>query len=123
MSNQDKTTIKVRAYPDDAKRVAPQSNLTEDQDNALELVKKTAQFEEAKRKALELERTIEELRANLANEQAKSAELAKKMSSLEVEHKAAQDSSGKTAELETKVKELSEMLGKISGIAASGKAG
>jgi len=121
MSNEDKTTIKVRAYPDDGKRAAPKSNLTEEQDNALELIKKTAQHEDAKKKLQVQERTIEQLRDSLAKELAKSSELAKKLSKLEIEHKLMQDSSAKVTELETKVKELSEMLGKISGIASSGK--
>ena len=121
MSNEDKTTIKVRAYPDDGNRIAPRSNLTEDQDNALELVKKTAQYEDAKKKQQEQERTIEQLRDNLAKEQAKSAELATKLRSLETEHKSVQGSSAKVAGLEAKVKELTEVLGKISGIASSGK--
>jgi len=121
MPDLDKTTIKVRAYPDNGKKMAPQSNLTEDQDNALELVKKNAQLDEAKRKSLELERTVEELRTNLAKEQARSADLSKKLGALEAEQKASQISPVKVAELEAKVKELSEVLGKISGIAASGK--
>jgi len=121
MPDLDKTTIKVRAYPDDAKKIAPQSNLTEDQNNALELVKKNAQLDEAKRKLLELERAIQELRTNLAKEQARSADLSQKLGILEAEQKASQSSPAKVAELEAKVKELSEVLGKISGIAASGK--
>ena len=121
MSNDDKTTIKVRAYPDNAQRPAPKNNLTEEQDNALELVKKNAQLNEAKKKLQEQEIILQQVRDTLAKEQAKSAELAKKLSTLEAEHKNAQGSSAKVAELEAKVKELSDVLGRISGIASSGK--
>ena len=39
-------TIKIRKYSDDAKGDASQSNLTDDQDKILELVKKNALLEE-----------------------------------------------------------------------------
>ncbi|MBI5626010.1 MAG: hypothetical protein HY935_02230 [Nitrosomonadales bacterium] len=126
MSNADKTTIKVRAYSGDANNVAPQNNLTEEQNNALELVKKTAQLEEEKKKSLEHLKTIEQLREILKQEQAKAAEMARKIAGLEAKVK---DSTGPEAKakefaaLEAKVKELTEVLGKISGIAAAGKAG
>jgi DNA repair exonuclease SbcCD ATPase subunit len=121
MSNADKTTIKVRSYPDNA---VPQSNLTEEQNNALELVKKTAQLEEEKKKSLEHLKTIEQLQENLKQEKAKSAEMAEKAVMLEAKVKelaALEAKVNKMAEMEAKVKELSEVLGKISGIAASGK--
>ena len=119
MPDIDKTTIKVRAYPDNAKKPSPQSNLTEEQDYALELHKKTAQLEEAKSKLLGHEHSIETLRTTLAKEQEKSAELSKKLVALEAEHKKLQDSSGKNNAQEARIKELTNALNEISGIAAA----
>lgn len=126
MSNADKTTIKVRAYSGDTNNVAPRNNLTEEQNNALELVKKTAQFEEEKKKSLEHLKTIEQLQASLKQEQANATEMAKKIAGLEAKVKELSGLETKAKELaalEAKVKELTEVLGKISGIAATGKAG
>jgi len=179
-------TIKVRKYTGDTKDNAPQSNLTEDQDKMLELVKKNAlleeenkkslehlkaieqlreslkqeqaksaemtaktakleakvndlaaleanefarknaQIEEEKKKSLEHLKTIEQLKESLKQEQAKTAEMAKKMAALEAKIKELSGLEAKVkevAELDAKVKELTDMLGKISGIAAAGKAG
>ena len=118
MDIMDKTikTVKIRSFSDDAKNSVPQSNLTGDQSNILELVKKNAQLEEAKVKSLEQAKTIEQLREILKQEQEKAAEMANKMAGLEAKIK---ELSG----LETKVKELTEVLCKISSIAAAGKAG
>jgi t-SNARE complex subunit (syntaxin) len=99
-------TVKTRAFPDGKKSAASQSNLTGAQEKTLELAKKNAQLEEVKSKLLEHLKTIEQLRESIKQEQAKAAEMVTK-----------------TAGLEAKVKELSEMLSKISGIAAAGKAG
>lgn len=126
MSNADKTTIKVRAYSGDANNVAPRNNLTEGQNNALELVKKTAQLEEEKKKSLEHLKTIEQLQASLKQEQTNTAEMVKKIAGLEAKVKELSGLETKAKELaalEAKVKELTEVLGKISGIAATGKAG
>jgi DNA repair exonuclease SbcCD ATPase subunit len=119
-------TVKTRAFPGNAKSAASQSNLTEVQEKSLELVKKNAQLEEVKSKLLEHLKTIEQLRESLTQEQAKTAEMAnmavgledklKDMAELETKVK-------KVDELEAKVKELTEALGKISVIAAAGKAG
>jgi hypothetical protein len=68
-------TVKIRAYPDDAKSNAPQGNLSEDQNKSLELARKNAQLEE---KSLDQLRIIEQLRESLKQEQLKLAELAKK---------------------------------------------
>ena len=99
MSNADKTTIRTRAYPAKRNADVPQSNLTEEQNYALELVKKTAQLEEEKKKSLEYLKSIEQLREILKQEQAKTAEMAKKMAGLEAKEK-------EFAELEAKVREL-----------------
>ena len=126
MSDSEKTTIKLRAYPGKAEGDVAQSNLTEDQNNALELVKRNAQLQEEKNKLLELQKTIEQLRESFKQEQAKSAGMAEKAVMLEAKVKelSAQETNvKKVAELEARVKELTEALGKISGIAASGKAG
>ena len=124
MSNADKTTIKVRAYSGDGNNVAPRNNLTEDQNNMLELAKKNAQLEDEKKKSLEYLKTIEQLRESLKLEQAKMAEMVKRTAELEAKLKGTFGLETKTrefAELEAKVKELTEVLGKISGITATGK--
>ena len=125
MSNADKTTIKLPVPPGKAVGEA-QNNLTEDQDNALELVKRTAQLKEEKNRALELQKTIEQLRESIKLEQARADEIAEKAIKLETKVKELSEQGAnvkKVAELEAKVKELTEALGKISGIAATGKAG
>jgi predicted nuclease with TOPRIM domain len=124
MSDVDKTTIKIRAYSGKAEGNVPQSNLTEEQNNALELVKKTAQLEEVKGKLLEQLKINVQLRESLKQEQAKTAEMAEKAVMLESKLKelaGMETRATKVTELEAKVKELSEVLGKISGIASTGK--
>lgn len=119
-------TVKTHAFPDNAKRVVPQSNLTEAQEKALELAKKNALIADEKSKLLEHLRTIEQLGESLKQEQAKSAEMVKKMAALEAKLKVLVEQEAKVKkvdELEAKVKELTEVLGKISGIAAAGRAG
>jgi DNA repair exonuclease SbcCD ATPase subunit len=126
MSNADKTTIRTRPFPDGAKQVVPQNNLTEAQEKALELAKKNALIAEEKNKLLEHMKTIEQLRESLKQEQANAAEMAKKMTALEAKAQSSAEleaQAKKSAELEAKVKELTEALGKISGIASAGKAG
>jgi myosin heavy subunit len=73
-------TVKIRAYPDDAKG-APQGNQKEDQGKVLELARKNAQLEE---KSLDQLRIIEQLKESLRQEQAKAAELAKKTAGADV---------------------------------------
>lgn len=126
MSNEDKTTIRIRPYPDKEERIVPQSNLTEEQNNALELVNKTAQIEEVKKMSFEHMKTIEQLRESLKQEQAKTADMAKKIAGLEckVKELSGKESKAKEfAELEARVRNLTDALGKISNIAAAGKAG
>jgi hypothetical protein len=123
MTNTEKSTIKIPAYPG---RDIPQNNLTEEQDNALELVKRTAQLQEEKNKSLELHQTIEQLRESLKQEQAKADEIAERAVQLEarVEELTGQEGNHKkVVELEAKVMELTEMLRKISGIASAGNPG
>jgi chromosome segregation ATPase len=69
-----------------------------------QLVKKNAQLEEEKKKSLDYIRMIEQLRGSIKQDQAKKVEMANKL-----------------AVLETKVRELSVVLSKISSIAAGGK--
>lgn len=124
MTDADETTVKISAYSGKA-GIVPQNNLTEEQNNALELVKKSAQLEDEKKKTIEHLKTIEQLQASLKQEQAKTAELAKKMAVLEAQAKeifVLEAQAKKSAELESKVKGLTEALGKISAIAAAGKA-
>ncbi len=71
-----------------------------------ELVQKTAQFEEEKNKSLELLKTVAQLRESLKQEQAQAGEMAVKY-----------------AAQETRLKELSDVLGKISSAVAAVKAG
>jgi hypothetical protein len=126
MSNKDKTTIKVRAYPNKAESNAPQSNLTKEQSNALELANKNSQLEEVKGKLLEQMKINDQLRESLKQEQAKTAEMANMALGLEGKLKGLaelESKAKKVSDLEAKVKDLSELLGKISGIAATGKAG
>lgn len=126
MSEADKTTIRVRAFPDSTKSTAPQSNLTEAQNNALELVNKNALLEQERNKSIELLKTIEQLRESLKQEQTKTAEMARKSAAWETkanELAELEARGNKVTELEAKVKELTELLGKISSFAASGKPG
>ena len=119
-------TVKTRSYSDKAKGTASPSNLTEAQEKALELAKKNAQLEEAKNKLLEHVKTIEQLREDIKQEQAKTAEMATMALGLEAKVKelsAQEVKVKKVVELETRVKELTDALDKISGIAAAGKAG
>jgi FKBP-type peptidyl-prolyl cis-trans isomerase (trigger factor) len=121
MTDTEKSTIKIPAYPG---RDIPRNNLTEEQDNALELVKRNAQLQEEKNRSLELQMTIEQLRENLKLEQEKTNEIAERAVQLEarVEELAGQEGNNKkVAELEAKVMELTEALRTISGIASAGK--
>jgi len=121
MTDTEKSTIKIPAYPG---RDIPRNNLTEEQDNALELVKRNAQLQEEKNKSLELQKTIEQLRESLKLEQAKTNEIAERAVQLEarVEELNGQEGNNiKVAELEAKVMELTEVLRKISGMASAGK--
>ena len=70
-------TVKIRAYSDDPKNDASRGNLTEDQNNSLELTKKNTQLEEEKNKSLEHIKTIEQLRESLRREQARTADSVK----------------------------------------------
>ena len=123
MPDIEKSTIKIPVYPG---RESAQSNLTEEQDNALELLKRTAQLQEEKNRSLELQKTIEQLRESLKQEQARADEIAEKAIMLEAkvgELSGPGSSVKKVVELEAKVKELTEVLRKISGIASAGNPG
>lgn len=80
-------TVKIHAYPGDAKSGAPLGNLTEDQNITLELAKKNFRLEEELKNSREHLNTIEQLRGSLRQEQEKSAAMAKKMAELEVKVK------------------------------------
>jgi hypothetical protein len=79
-----------------------------------ELAKKNVQLEEERSKALEYVKLIDQLRENIKQEQAKSEEMVSKFDELLAKTKS-------SAQLETQVKELKDVLGTISRIASSGK--
>ncbi|MEQ1838367.1 MAG: hypothetical protein ABL858_08580 [Candidatus Nitrotoga sp.] len=103
MSRMSDKTVKTEAF---SGQIAP-SNLSEAQEKALDLIKRGVQLEEMKGAVQEHLQTIEQLRQNLKQEKEKVAALEVK----DVER----------AALEIRVKELTEALSKISGIAAAGK--
>lgn len=101
---------------------------------ASELVKKNAQLEEEKKTSLEQLKMIEQLRESIKQEQLRSAGMVmktaeleskiKELSVLETRVKEIPALEAKVKELavwEAKVKELNDALGKISTIAAAGK--
>jgi methyl-accepting chemotaxis protein len=119
-------TVKTRSYSDKAKSATSPSNLSEAQEKTLEFAKKNAQLEEAKTKLLEQVKTIEQLREEIKQEQAKTIEMATMALGLEAKVKelsGQEDKVKKVVGLETRVKELTEALDKISDIATSRKAG
>ncbi|MGA7595088.1 MAG: hypothetical protein WCA64_07820 [Gallionella sp.] len=125
MSKSDRTTIKIRAYAGNAAGADAHSNLSEEQDNALELVKRTAQLQEERNRSLEYQKAIAQLQECLKQEQARTAELENVLAALEARLKelAGQDNASKLAELEARVSELTDALGRISEIAAAREAG
>jgi methyl-accepting chemotaxis protein len=119
-------TVKTRVLSDTAKNAAAKNNLSDAQEKALELAKISTQLEEAKCKLLEQTKTIDQLRDEIKQEQAKTAEMATMALGLEARVKelsGQEDKAKKVDELEARVKELTEVLGKISDIATTGKAG
>lgn len=80
-----------------------------------------AQFEEEKKKSLEHMHTIEQLRASLQQEQAKTAELTGRSSELAAKAQEIAALETKVAVLETKIKDLSGVISKISSIAEAAK--
>lgn len=96
-------TVKTEIF---SGQVAP-SNLSEAQEKALDLIKRGVQLEEMKGVVQEHLQTIEQLRQSLKQEKEKVAELEARDAARVV--------------LEAKVKELTEVLNKISDIAAAGK--
>lgn len=103
MSRMSDKTVKTEAF---SGQIAP-SNLSEAQEKALDLIKRGVQLEEMKGVVQEHLQTIEQLRQSLKQEKEKVAEL-------EVKDAA-------RVALEAKVKELTEVLSKISDIAAAAK--
>jgi chromosome segregation ATPase len=93
--NMDKT-IKIRAVPDEAFPGNAAEGL------AQELTRQSAQLEEEKKRAIESAKKIEQLRGMLQKEQARTAEL-----------------EAQVTVAETKVKDLTDALDRISSIAAT----
>ncbi len=79
------------------------------------LARKNAQLEEEKKLSLEYMRTIEQLRENIRQDQAKTASMVGKFDELEAKTK-------ELEELKAKVNDLTGVLGMVSRIAAVGKA-
>lgn len=79
-----------------------------------QIVKRNAQIEEEKKHSLELMRSIEELKEELKQEQSRSAEIAD--SGVQLEAKLQE-----IAVLESKIKDMSAVLGKIISIAEAAK--
>lgn len=79
-----------------------------------QIAKRNAQIEEEKKYSLELMRTIEQLKEDIKQEKAKSLEIAH--SGVELEAKLIE-----IAALESKIKDLSGVFGKIISIAESAK--
>lgn len=135
MSDMDKT-IKIRAFSPDAKNDISQNKPKEDQKTTLEFARPAAPVEEEPSKFVEFAKVIEQLGKSLKDEQAKSAELTRKLGTLEAEQaksaklekqvseleedqKKSLESSRKMAELESQIKELAEALEKIANIAGA----
>lgn len=135
MSDLDKT-IKIRAFSPNAMNDISPGKPAEEAKSTLEFSKPAAPIEEEPSKFVEFAKVIEQLGRSLRDEQTKSAELSKKLgtleeeqaksaklakrvSELEEEQKKSLESSKKMADLETQIKELAEALGKISNIATA----
>jgi len=76
MSAMDKT-VKTRKYSEDIESGISYNNLTETQEQALELINKNAQLEAEKGRSLERLKIIEQLQERLDQQQAKMAEMQK----------------------------------------------
>lgn len=96
-------TVKLRAYSEDAKiPAAPEKPVDE---KSLDLAMKDAQIEEERSRSLEHLKTIVQLRESLKQEQAKTAEIARKAAELEARVKGSNEQEAnelakKTAQLE-----------------------
>lgn len=104
-------TVKIRAFPDDAKNVTASAAFSEDQNKALDLARKNVLLEE---KTLDQFRIIEQLRESLKQEQAKTAELSQKTVSLDANELAV-----KEAQLEEEKSRSLENLKTIVQLRAS----
>lgn len=80
-------TVKLRAYSEPAKDEVAKGNAATDQNLSLELAKKSTLLEEEKKKSLEHLKANEQLRDSFKQEQAKVAELSKKLADLELKTK------------------------------------
>lgn len=81
-----------------------------------QLARKNAQLEEEKKKVLEYERTISELRNSLKQEQARTEGMADSSAELEAKTK-------ELAALEAKIRDMSGVISKISSIALAAGSG
>ena len=99
----EEKTVKLRAYSDDGKTPAVPINPADEK--SLELAMKDAQIEEERSRSLEHLKTIVQLRESLKQEQAKTADAAKKVAELEARVKGSSEQEAnelakKTAQLE-----------------------
>jgi DNA anti-recombination protein RmuC len=97
-------TVKIRAFPDVARSSSAQGNTADEK--AIELAMKDAQIEEERSRSLEHLKTIVQLRESLKQEQAKTAEMARKADELDA--KAKGTAALETNELARKSAELEE---------------
>ena len=97
-------TVKLRAYPDDAKKTAETGKSVDEK--SLELAMKDAQIEEERSRSLEHLKTIVQLRESLKQEQARTAEAVRKAGELEARLK--DTDSQETSELAKKSALLEE---------------
>ena len=115
-------TVKLRAYPDDAKK--PSAAINPADEKSLELAMKDAQIEEERSRSLEHLKTIVQLRESLKQEQARTAEIARKAAELEARVKGsteqdANDLAKKTAQLEEEKKRTVEYMRMIEQLRES----
>ena len=110
-------TLKLHVYTDAAHNEAAQGDHAEKKDISQELAKKDAQLEEEKNKSLEHLKTIVQLRENLKQEKAKTAELEARLNKLdEVE---ANQLAKKNAQLEEERKASLEYMRMIEQLRES----
>lgn len=108
-------TVKLRAYSEPSKSGVPEGDIKEDKNKSLDLAAKEAQLAEEKSKSLENLKTIVQLREYLKQEQAKTAELARKTAELEAKvnessASVANELAKKSAQLEEEKKRSLEQL-------------
>src|SRR5512135_3613741 len=110
-------TVKIRAFPGDAKTDGAQGNRPDEKDKSAEQAKLASLLEEERNKSLELLKEIVQLRESLKQEQAKSADLDAKLNRLAIveENQLAK----KNAQLEEERKNSLELMRTIEQLRES----